>query len=197
MMMRVGRPIVPANVRPDNVLNKDKIQLDLEENHREDDTLFVQPDNKNLKDHLFSTYIGKWKEKLNGVRKSQNVSVRYVTRKDVVPPPIADDPATNYNSHDEELFSRNRIVREGQEERAVEELENGKKQWWTPQAILDNNTVFDKGEMCFSKTRYWAHIGKTIQTVMGVPCLPPLNWTCWGLVPWTPGSALTNGPWRV
>ena len=62
---------------------------------------------------MFSIYIGKWKKKLNNVRSSQNVSVRYVPRKDVVPPPIADDPATNYNSHDEEPVSRNRIVREG------------------------------------------------------------------------------------
>ena len=63
---------------------------------------------------------------------------KYVTRKVIVPPAVADDPTTNYNSHDEELVSRNRIVRKGQEGRAVKELENNKKQWWTPQAILDN-----------------------------------------------------------
>ena len=51
----------------------------------------------------------------------------------------------------------------GQEGRAVEELEKDKKLWWTPQAILDNNTVFDKGEVFFGKTLYWAQIGKTIQ----------------------------------
>ena len=104
------------------------------------------------------------------IRNSQNVSVQYVTHKVFLPPDTAYDPATNYNSHDEELVSRNHIVREGQEGRDVEELENDKKQWWTPQAILDNNTFFGKGEVSFSKTHYWAHIGKQIQkTVIGVP----------------------------
>ena len=144
MVMRVSHPILPSNVSPGDVLNEAKIQLDLEQNHREDDSLFMQLDNKNLRDHLFSTQISKWKEKLNGIRNSQDDSVRYFTCKDLVPPPVADDPATNYNSHDEELARRNRIVRVGQEGRAVKELENDKKQWWTPQAVLDNNTVFDK-----------------------------------------------------
>ena len=163
MMMRVGRPLVAANLRPGDVLDKAKTQLDLELNHREDDSLFPQMDNKNLKDHTFSTQISKWKEKLNGIRNSQNISTQYVTRKVLIPPDVVDDPATNYNSHDEEVVSRNRIVREAEEGREVEELESNKKEYWTPQAILDNNTVFDKGEVSFSKTRYWAHIGKHIQ----------------------------------
>ena len=40
MQMRVGRPLTAANVRPGDALNKAKVQLDLEQNHREDDSLF-------------------------------------------------------------------------------------------------------------------------------------------------------------
>ena len=98
--MRVGHPLVAANLRPGDVLDKAKSQLDLELNHREDDSLFPKLDNKSLKDHTFSTQIGKWKEKFVGIRNSQNISIQYVTRKVLVPPDAADDPATNYNSHD-------------------------------------------------------------------------------------------------
>ena len=59
MMTRVGRPLVAANFRPGDVLAKAKTQLDLELNHREDAALFLQMDNKNLKDHTFSTLISK------------------------------------------------------------------------------------------------------------------------------------------
>ena len=163
MQMRVGRPLLAANVRPGAALERAKVQLDLEQNHREDDSLFRPLQDKNLKDHTFSSFFSKWKETLGGVRNSRNISVQYVTRKNVIPPPIAEDPATNYNSHDEEVVARHRIVMVGQEGRDASEFETHKRECWTPQAILDNKIVYDKGELSFGKTRYWSHVNKTTQ----------------------------------
>ena len=120
--LHVGQFTLP-NVRPGDALEKAKVRHDLEQNHREDDSLFRPLHDKSLKDHTFSTLIGKWKETLGGVRNSANISVQYVTRKVVIPPPIANDPATNYNSHDEEVVSRHRIVREVEEGRDASDFE--------------------------------------------------------------------------
>ena len=63
----------------------------------------------------------------SATRNSQNIPVQYVTRKVIIPLPAADDPATNYNSHDEELVSKNRIVLEGEEGRDANDFENNKR----------------------------------------------------------------------
>ena len=110
--------LVPATIRPGVVLQGAQVQLDLEKNHQEDDSLFTPMDDKSLKEHMFSTYIEKWKELLGGVRNAQDVPVRYTTRATLIPLAAADDPATGYASHDQELVARNRIVRVGEEGRS-------------------------------------------------------------------------------
>ena len=163
MMVRVNRPLVPADIRPlAGMLATAHSQLELEDKHKNDDALFMPLENKGLKDHLFSTQMEKWIERLDSRRNAQRVPISYVCRPDLLVVAHADDPVTNYTSHDQQVRLRMRIILNGREGEPAAELESNKAANWTAQANGDNHSVFDLGELCFLNTRYWIFIGKVI-----------------------------------
>ena len=164
MMVRVGRPIAPANIRPGVLLTTAQVQLDLEGKHKNDDALFTPLDPKTTKDYLFTTIAEKWIERLGSIRNPQKIPISYLMRDDLAVTPAADDPPENYINHDEEVIARMRIIQVGREAQPAGELESDKAANWTAQANLDNKNCFDMGEITFgSIPSFWVHVTKNIQ----------------------------------
>jgi hypothetical protein len=164
MMVRVDRPLAPATIRPGVLLNTAQVQLEVEKKHRNDDAIFTPLDPRRTKDYLFSTIAEKFIERLGGRRNSQKIPINYVMRDDLAVPPAADDPPENYNTHDDEVKTRMRIIQIGREARPAAELEDNKSANWTAQANLDNKECYDMGEITFSSIPgFWVHVSKEIQ----------------------------------
>ena len=136
MMVRVGRPLAPATIRPGVLLTTAQVQLELEDKHKNDDALFTLLDPKRTKEYLFSTIAEKWIERLECRCNPQKIPISYVMRENLAVTPHADDPAAGYSTHNEEVIARIRIIEVGREAEPAEELENDKAANWMAQANL-------------------------------------------------------------
>ena len=163
MWDRTGRALAVANVRPGDNFQVASRQRIMEVKHRNRDSLLAPITNNDLRERNFIEFTEEVIKKLSHYRHSTGILIGHVLRPDLVPKPPADDPSTNYITHDDEAFARVRIIKQAHVARPVAELEEQKGARWTLVAIECNGEVYDHLRSMLGDTRYWSHVPNSVQ----------------------------------
>ena len=163
MKERCQRPFALANIQINDEFRTAGRQRNMEAKHTNSDVLLAPLTNKDINSRNFLEFTEETIKKLSKFRHSTGILIGHVLRKDLVPEDSADDPSTNYITHDDEAFARVRIIKAAYENETAEELEEDKGLKWDQIALECNGLVFDHLRNMISGTKWWHHVSNDIQ----------------------------------
>ena len=101
---------------------------------------------------------------INRTRHATGVPIGFVLRLLILPKPHAEDPETDYLTHDDEAHARMRIVKQGSKTPLdLPAMEENKNRKWTRIAIECNNKCFDKLYRMLGDSSWWNHVDNKMQ----------------------------------
>ena len=147
---RVSRTIVIGNVNQD-VIRGLRRQRDLERHWSDNITDYIKPDLKDMAKTMEST-----RDLLSKMRGSTHVRLSFCVRRNLRPADEADDPATNYESIDDEMIARHPILLDNDPNGTEEDGP------WDPFFLMDQAKVWDVLDACWRDSPLRVH-GKATQ----------------------------------
>ena len=163
MKERCQRPFTLAHIQVNDEFLAAGRQRDMEAKHSNSDVLLAPLTNKDINGRNFLEFTEETVKKLSKFRHSTGILIGHVLRNDLIPMASADDPTTNYITHDDEAFARVRIINAAFEAEPAEELEEDKGRKWCQIALECNGLVYDHLRSMLSNTKWWNHVSNAAQ----------------------------------